>query len=112
MKTREETNERLIEAQKLPVASLENVRNIPTDISKDQLKTYLEDFVEPTGSCWNCKKTLIVEWGFAHGISHCTTCGMGVKEYHYLKDEDGNEHRFTGSLQYHPKLYRIPEEDE
>lgn len=108
--TEEEQIARLNEAQKLPVATVEDMRYVPKGISEEQLKMYLNDFAKPTGKCWLCEEELYVEWGLVHGISHCTTCGMDVREYHYLKDENGKEQRITRSLQNHPKHYSYEEE--
>ncbi|MEN2464962.1 hypothetical protein [Ornithinibacillus sp. JPR2-1] len=108
---KEEARKRLEEAQKLPVATADDLQNIPQGITKKKLNTYLKDFVKPEGKCWQCENRLIVEWGIQHGVAHCTTCGIDVKMYHYFEDSKGNKHRIELALQYHPKHYSINEEE-
>lgn len=109
---REETIKRLEEAQSLPHATIEDLSTVPQDISEKLLTEYLENFAKPTGSCWLCQSRLWVEWGIQHGVGHCTSCGMEVRMYHFLKNEQGVEVRFEGGLQYHPKTFSVNEEEE
>ena len=107
---REGTIARLKEAQKLPHATLEDFNSIPKGISEDELSKYLEDYLKPDGNCWLCESKLFLEWGITHGLANCTTCGMDVRVYHYLKNEEGKDVRIERSLQNHPKHYGVQEE--
>ncbi len=106
---REETIKRLEEAQALPHATLEDLKYVPKDISEDLLSEYLKDYLKPTGTCWLCEESLMVNWGIQHGVAHCVNCGMDVRTYHFPKNDEGEEVRFERSLQYHPKNYGVLE---
>lgn len=42
------------------------------------------------------------QWALAHGEFKCGKCGWPGRLYHYLKAEDGSEHRLDILLQLHP----------
>lgn len=106
---REESIKRLEEAQKLPHATLKDLRNLPKGISENKLSEYLKDYVKPTGVCWFCEESLMVDWGIQHGVAHCVNCGVDVRMYHFPKNDEGEEVRFERSLQSHPKNYSVME---
>lgn len=102
---REETIERLKEAQELPHATLEDLRNVPKGITNEKLSEYLTAFLKPQETCWLCEKSLVVDWGLVHGMANCVECGMDVKMYHFPENDDGEKIRFERGLQYHPNNY-------
>lgn len=103
----EEQVKRLEEGKKLPVADVSCLSNIPAGIDKDKLNEYLSDFAKPTGSCWLCRKHLVVDWEIAHGESFCTTCGVNSRTYHYIETTQGERKRLVITLQYHPSNYEV-----
>lgn len=103
---REESARRLQEAQSLAVMTLEDVHHKPKNISDEEFAEYLKDFAKPTGMCWYCENSLVVEWGIAHGYGHCSSCGMDAKMYHYF-EKDGKRERWEAGLQFHPKGYSV-----
>lgn len=105
---REETIKKLEEGKRLSVMTLDDVKFRPKNISEEEFAKYLSDFVKPTGKCWLCDSSLMIEWGIAHGVGHCSSCGIEVKVYHYF-EKDGNKERWEASLQTHPKHYSISE---
>jgi hypothetical protein len=104
---KEETAKKLEEAKKLPVATVEDLIRIPKGISEDLLNEYLKAFVKPSKTCWLCDESLYIQWGIAHGVANCVECGIDVRVYHFVKNEDGEEIRFEQSLQYHPNNYSV-----
>lgn len=109
---KEEQLIKLEEGKKLPHAKIEDFKQIPKGVSKEEFSDYIKQFLKPQRKCWLCGHDLYVNWGIQHGEAFCINCNIGSRVYHYFKDEAGNKIRFEASLQYHPSNYSLDNEEE
>lgn len=106
--TEDEQLKKLEDSQILPHATPEDFSYVPEYVNLEAFAEYLKDYLKPTGVCWLCDESLMYEWGLAHGVGHCTSCGMDVTLYHYFESGDKKE-RWYQPLQTHPRHYSVNE---
>lgn len=111
MKNATEAAERLKVSQELPSATSSDFKSLE-GFDTEKMDDYLKDFVKPTGNCWFCERSLVVDWGIAHGEAHCVTCGVGAKMYHRLENKEGKIEKLEMGLQYHPRNYSVEDPSE
>ena len=98
-----------LQARKLPHCCARDIASPTSEKGEGimvALDAYLVKFLAPSKTCIRCASTLggvlgSFDWGLAHGLGSCTTCGWPIRVYHHIPFE-GDNLKLTMMLMYHP----------